>query len=128
MQNITEIYEDRALKRYVFWLAQKNGIDYQDLRQDVIIAIIESSDECTETHHKIARRVADKQAYINSKTSAVSYSDGVEYSIDAKPERHYDGSSLSFDDQMVCDLIGEFQPMLTRGVYKSKLYINGETL
>lgn len=39
---------------------------------------------------------------------------------------NHDGSMLCRQDAIVCDLIGLFQPRITRDIYRGKLYINGE--
>ena len=41
-------------------------------------------------------------------------------------EWYHDGSRLSKEDEMVCELLEIFQPDITVDVFEGKLYINGE--
>ena len=134
MNNIEleNLYFDKPFDDYIAYLASKNLLDYDDLKQDVFLEITEAKARTREECMKVARRVKERSKAAQIRESHTSLDEMIDNGFDMADDRNYggvwyhDGSRLSHVDKVVSDLVTVFQPRITQDVVRRKLVLNGE--
>lgn len=130
-KGLEDLYLDEEFDDYLLVLARKNLLEFDDFKQDVFIELTNAENRSLPECKRLSVNLANRLKYNEVKKKTISLDAMMDSGLDIvdsfiREPRRYDNSCLSAKDQMVCDLVGEFQPRATRDIYQGRLILNGE--
>lgn len=128
---LENLYFDIDFDESLEQIANRSHIEFDDFKQEVFLDITEAKKRCKPDCLRIAWKVAKRIQRRERIESHRSLDEMSSLGFDIAEERdrvdawNHDGSRLSHDDSMVSDMVGVFQPQITRDIYKGKLILHG---